>query len=372
MHVLFVAPEFPADQRRYVRALKDVGAHVTGIGEVPVHALPEQLKADLGGYEQVHSVCDEQALYDVVKRVQARGWVDRLEATVEAHVMVTARVREAATIPGLSAKAAYLCRDKPTMKAFLRERGVPTAAARPAQRVEEALELAAEVGFPLIVKPRDGAGASGTTIVRDAGALHMRFAQLPRGGSLAVEELVEGHEGFYDTLTIGGEVVHEFVSHYYPNVLEAMSHRWISPQIVATNRLDAEGYDEVKALGRKVVKLLDIGTSATHMEWFFGPKGLRFSEIGARAPGVGQWDLYGAANDIDMYREWAHGVVHRAPSGTRPSRRFSAGIIALRPDRDGVIDRYEGADEIHRKFGQYVYRAHLPSPGTPTQPVAAG
>ncbi len=39
-------------------------------------------------------------------------------------------------------------------------------------------------------------------------------------------------------------------------------------------------------MARRVIKALDIGTSATHMEWFYGPKGLKFSEIGCRPPGV--------------------------------------------------------------------------------------
>ena len=105
--------------------------------------------------------------------------------------------------------------------------------------------------------------------------------------------------------------MHEFVSHYYPNVLEAMRTRWISPQFITTNRIDtAPGYDEVKAMGRSVIAALGIGTSATHMEWFFGPKGLKFSEIGCRPPGVRAWDLYCAANDIDLYREWAMAIVH--------------------------------------------------------------
>ena len=59
--------------------------------------------------------------------------------------------------------------------------------------------------------------------------------------SIAVEEFVEGHEGFYDTLSIDGRPAHDFVSHYYPNVLEAMRTRWISPQFVATNRVDTVG-----------------------------------------------------------------------------------------------------------------------------------
>jgi hypothetical protein len=166
-------------------------------------------------------------------------------------------------------------------------------------------------------------------------------------------------------------VVHEFVTHYYPNVLEAMRTRWISPQFVTTNRLDDDGYSELKQMGHAVVRALDIGTSATHMEWFFGPKGLRFSEIGCRPPGVRAWDLYAAANDLDIYREWAMAVVHGRPS-QQPSRRYSAGMIALRPDHDGVIAGYEGVDELQARYGDSVIDAHLPPPGTATQPVEAG
>jgi hypothetical protein len=107
------------------------------------------------------------------------------------------------------------------------------------------------------------------------------------------------------------------------------------------------------------------------MEWFFGPKGLRFSEIGCRPPGVRAWDLYAAANEIDIYHEWATAVVH-GKTVKKPSRRFSAGIIALRPDRDGVIRGYEGLDEIQAAYGEWILDAHLPPAGTPTQGVEAG
>ena len=150
-----------------------------------------------------------------------------------------------------------------------------------------------------------------------------------------------------------------------------MRERWISPQIIATNRLEADGYAEVRAMTRRVIQVLGIGTSATHMEWFYGPKGLKFSEIGCRPPGVGQWDVYAAANELDIYREWAMAIVHGRP-GEQPSRRYSCGMIALRPDRDGRIAGYEGADRVFGKFGDWIVASHLPAPGTPTQPIEAG
>ena len=189
------------------------------------------------------------------------------------------------------------------MKEVLRAAGVPTAKSTGASSAAEVRTFAAEVGYPLIVKPRSGAGASGTVQVKDAAELETAIAGagFERGASVAVEEFIEGHEGFYDTLSVAGHIGHDFISHYYPNVLEAMRTRWISPQIVVTNRLDAPGYTALKVMGADVIRALGIGTSATHMEWFYGPRGLKFSEIGCRPPGVGAWDLYSAANEFDLF-----------------------------------------------------------------------
>ncbi len=373
MHVLFVEPCFPNYQRSFVRGLAEVGARVTAIGETPREHLPHEVRQYLHGYEQVPSVVDERALLAAVRRAQGKDWVDRLEATIEAHVMPAAKVREATGIPGTSVRTAWLCRDKPAMKEALRRAGVPCAQSAAVSEPEEAWRFAEEVGFPLILKPRSSAGASGTSRVDNPRELEaaLHAMGLGHGASIAVEEFIEGHEGFYDTVAVSGRVVHEFISHYYPNVLEAMRERWISPQVVSTNRMEAAGYDEIKAMGRRVIEALGIGTSATHMEWFYGPKGLRFSEIGCRPTGQAQWDIYCAANDFDLYREWAMAIVHGRPDRL-PSRRFAAGMIALRPDRDGRIAGYQGLDEINRQYGEWVIDAHFPPAGTPSQPVANG
>ena len=374
MNVILIEPCFPANQREFARALHAVGATVIGIGERPKESLDDELRTWLTHYEPVRSVVDEDALTRAVRFVQSKVWVDRMEATVEAHIMAAAKVREACGIPGTSVRTAWLCRDKPAMKEALRAGGVPCARSAGASNSDEARAFAVEVGYPLILKPRDAAGASGTHRVDNEAELNAVLAStaFDRGASLAVEEFIDGHEGFYDTLAIGGAPAHDFVTHYYPNVLEAMRTRWISPQFIATNRVDsAPGYRELKELGRQVITLLGIGTSATHMEWFSGPKGLYFSEIGCRPPGVRAWDLYCAGNDIDLYREWAMAVVH-GRSSQPLSRRYSAGIIALRPSQDGRISGYEGVDAIRDRYGEWILDAHLPPAGTPTQPVEAG
>jgi len=86
---------------------------------------------------------------------------------------------------------------------------------------------------------------------------------------------------------------------------------------------------------------------------------------------VRAWDLYASGNDIDIYREWAHAIVHGNSSQTL-SRQYAAGIVALRPEGDGTISGYSGLEQIQERFGQHIIDAHIPPAGTPTQGVEAG
>jgi carbamoylphosphate synthase large subunit len=374
MNVIFVDPAFPQTQRQFVRALAEVGATVVGVGDRPGEWLDDELRSWLAHYHVVPSVTDVGVMTDAVRWIQGQLYVDRLEATIEAHTMAAAQVRENCSIPGTSVRTAWLCRDKPSMTETHRAAGVPTAASTAASTADQVRDFAREVGYPLILKPRSGAGALDTTRVDDDAGLDAALGLFgaQQVDSIAVEEFVEGHEGFYDTLSVDGAPALDFVSHYFPNVLDAMRTRWVSPQFLATNRIDSVAdYQQLRDLGRRVNEALGIGTSATHMEWFFGPKGLKFSEIGCRPPGVGAWDLYSAANDLDIYRQWADSIVHGEIWG-QPSRQYSAGIVALRPERDGTISGYSGVDDIQARHGKWVLDAHLPPAGTPTQPVTAG
>ncbi len=375
-HVIFVAPHFPANQRRFVRGLKQVGARVTGIGDLKAQHLDPELLHLLDGYEFVAHLGDEDAMVEAVTRIQKRGpWVDRLEATVEAHMLGVSRVRARTGIPGLSVDQVTLCRDKFVMKQFLRERGIPCARNGEVSTAADAIRFVEQVGFPVILKPRDGAGAHATFKLDDMDALHVALAETGLDRSrqyFTIEEFVSGHEGFFDTLTVDGHVVFEAVSHYYPNVLEAMRTRWISPQMVHTNRtFGADGYQELRHFGRKVITELGLSTTATHMEWFAGPNGLAFSEIGARPPGCNHWDVYCEANDIDLYAEWARGLCYGS-FDAEPSGRFAAGLVNLRPSQDGTITGYSGVERMQREYGAGIFKLHLPPPGSATQPVEAG
>lgn len=374
MHVILVAPHFPANQRNFARALKTVGARITGIGDAPAEYLDSQLKSWLDDYIYLPQMLDEGQLEKAVRYVQSKSWVDRLEATIETHMLPVAHVRERTGIPGLSPKQVLVCRDKALMKDVLRAAGVPCAKSARVKTMADLKTFIDEVGFPVIIKPVAGAGAAGTYRCDNEAQLIAagREHYLDQGGQAAIEEFIEGHEGFYDTLLLGDEPVYEGISHYFPNVLEAMRHREYAPRIITTNQVEQnKPYEEVRKMGRQVISALGLRNTPTHQEWFYGPKGLKFSEIGARPPGVCFWDVHNYANDIDLYVAWAETLVHGRVS-QRPSRRYAASLQAIRPVRDGRITGYVGLDQIQAKYGQYIMKTHLPPVGSPARSIEGG
>jgi len=81
--------------------------------------------------------------------------------------------------------------------------------------------------------------------------------------------------------------------------------------------------------------------------------------------------VYNAANDFDLYLEWASALADGRPQN-QPSRRYAAGMIALRPSSDGHISGYSGLEAIQQRFGECIVATHLPPVGSATQPVEGG
>lgn len=373
MNVLFVAPESQAYYREFVRGLKELGARVIGVGSKPPQALSPLLRPLLDEYIPLPNLYDPEMLLAAARKAGRRGPLDHVETADETLVVPTAQLREKVDCPGISEKTAVLCRDKAMMKDYLREKGVPVAASRACGSDAEVRSFVEEVGLPIILKPRAGFGSLNTHKVGTKAELEALLPNLRLGDgrSMAAEEFIEGHEGFYDTIALDDTVGHEFISHYYPGCLEAVENRSVAPKVAVTNRLDSPGYEELMKVGRQVNEVLGLKRCATHMEWFFGPKGLKFSEIGARPAGERIWDMYRVANEFDVYREWAQAVLH-GKTDQKPTRRFAAGSVQVRPTCDGKYVGHRGLREMQKRYGQWIYEQEIPPAGTPTAPLEKG
>ena len=320
---------------------------------------------------------DVEAMTRAVRWVQDKLWVDRLEATIEAHTLAAAQVREACTIPGTSVRTAWLCRDKPSMKEVLREAGVPTAASAAVVIAAEARAFAEQVGFPLILKPRSGAGASDTIRVGLDAELEHALGRLRRAGR-GVDRgggVRRGARGLLRHASPStGRWPLDFVSHYYPNVLEAMRTRWISPQFVSTNRLDtAPEYGELREMGapgHRRARHRHLGHAHGVVLRAEGAAVLRDRLPAARRGRLGP--LLGGQRHRPLPR-----VGRRDRARRRPARRRRGGTPAgssrCGPTQDGHDHRLHRAwTSCSSSYGEWVIDAHLPSPGTPTQAVEAG
>ncbi len=56
VNIVFVEPSFPRNQRRFVQALRSVGANVIGVGETPEDWLDPDVRDALVGYYKVDNV----------------------------------------------------------------------------------------------------------------------------------------------------------------------------------------------------------------------------------------------------------------------------------------------------------------------------
>jgi len=372
-HVVFVGADLFSAYGDMVRGLKEAGARVSAVGMRPTGALDATLRRHLDAYVAVADLSSPVSIEGAARSLARARSIDLIETGDESLVLPTAQARAALGLEGLSVRSATLCRDKTAMKEVLRAAGVPCAASAAVSSMDALRTFVEREGFPVILKPRASLGGLGTSRANDLDELTRAATGLgvDRGASVQVEEFVEGHEGFYDTLCVDGVPVHEFVAHYYPSVLAALSDRRVAPQIAATNRVEGDSYRELLVMGRKVIEVLGIGTSATHMEWFFGPKGLKFSEIGARPPGERIYDLHSAGNDMNVWTEWAEVVLNRRPA-SKASRRFATGSVQVRPPADGRIAGYRGLSEVLARIRPWLIGESVPAPGTPTDPIHKG
>jgi hypothetical protein len=257
------------------------------------------------------------------------------------------------------------------MKECLRAHEIPTAASAAATSREDAIAFADREGYPVVVKPREGFGTLDTFRVESKAEFEKALDQLKptKERALIVEEFIDGHEGFYDTITAKDGIAHRFIGHYYPGCLAALQDRAISPQIAVTNRGEEPTYAELHGAAARVNEALGLSNTATHMEWFFGSKGLKISEIGARPAGERIWDMHQAGNEFDLYLSWADAVLFGKKSGT-PTRKYATGSVQIRPPKEGRYEGHRGVEIV--QLAGSIIESQIPTPGTPTQALDRG
>ncbi len=343
----------------FTRALAQVGASVFGVGDQPPAMLADDVQAALSDYLQVSTLWNEDVLLTEVRQWLGARRVDRAECLWEPGMIHVARLREALEIPGLTVAQTVPFRDKEEMKRVLDEAGLRTPKHRRCSSVRECWSAVEEIGYPIIVKPIDGAGSRDTHRVEDEPQLQKVLGDLAHVPVVSVEEFIDGEEYTFDTVSVEGKPTYHNIAWYRPRPLVARNNEWVSPQVLALRDVDREDLTAGVELGKRVLEALEFETGFTHMEWYRKADGeVVFGEIGARPPGAHQVDQMNYACDFDVFVEWANAIVGGASVG-EVDRRYNVATVYKRAQGEGRIQRIEGLEEIVERYGEFIVWENL-------------
>jgi hypothetical protein len=290
--------------------LRRLGVNVLGLADEARDRLRPELRDALCEYYRVERLDDyDQALRACGHFTHRHGRIDRLDSHSEHWLELEARLRTDFNVLGLrSAEIAHI-RRKSLMKERLRQAGVPVARGGLARTHEEGERLADALDFPLVAKPDVGVGASGTWKIEDAAGLASFFARKPAVDYI-LEEFIAGDLFSFDGLTgRDGRIVFCTGHAFSRGIMEAVN---ADEDLFYYSLRDVPA--DAEEVGRRAVGAFAIRERFFHFEFFRGRRDGRLValELNARPPGGLTTDMFNYASDIDVYRGWAHLVVHDA------------------------------------------------------------
>lgn len=253
---------------------------------------------------------------------------------------VTATAAEKLGMRHMSMAAAQRCRDKYTMRALLAEAGVPSARYRLVHSAAEAVEAGDEFGCPVVVKPRALAGSVGVTFAESAAAVRdafdlagrARYATLPAGGGVLVEEYLDGPEISIDSAVFNGTATCVQVARKrlgFPPYFEEVGH-------LVAGFADQPCAAAVTDLVERAHRVLGIEWGVTHAEVRLTSSGPKMIELNGRLGGDLIPFLGALSNGVDLVLAAAELAFGRRPDLT-PRCDRAAEVRFLYPQHDAVL-----------------------------------
>jgi len=365
--VIFVVPFYKPSTGRFLEPVMNLeGVQMAIITHDPEHSFPARIRQRVP-IERASNITSAESLSVAAHKLVRRfGRPHRILAINEQIQIPVAHLREAFGVEGMSPETITGFRDKGKMKQAFRAAGVPCARHVAARSKSEAREFVAEVGYPVCIKPIDGAAAQATFKVLGSEVLEeiLQASALCQNNPIQIEEYIRGTEHSFETLSLDGQHLWHSLTHYHPTPLKVMRNPWIQWNILSPRDLDDPRYDDIKEAGTKALSCLNMETGLTHLEWFRRSDGtVAVNEVAARPPGAEIVTLMNRAHDIDLYTIWARLMVwgYLEPI---PARKYASGAIFLRGLGGAVVKSVDGL-EVLNDFSDMITDLELPEPGQP-------
>ena len=195
---------------------------------------------------------------------------------------------------------------KSLMKETFQKAGVPVARGRVARTLKEARRLVSEVGYPIVAKPDIGVGAAKTYKIHSQAELQ-NFFEVKPDVDYILEEYVQGTICTFDGLTDHDGNLVFYTSHQYSlGVMETV----VGDENIYYYSL-RDIPPDLEDAGRRTLKAFNVRERFFHFEFFRTAEDKIVAlEVNIRPPGGLTTDMFNYANDIDVYAEWAHIIVH--------------------------------------------------------------
>jgi hypothetical protein len=303
MNFVFLSPHFPPNYYRFAVALKNHGVTVLGLADENYDSLCSDLKSSLTEYFRVNNMHNYDDLVRALGYFTHRyGKVDRIDSHNEYWLETEARLRTDFNIPGIRADQINRIKRKSLMRETFIEAGIKVARGAVVKTMEEAQELIAQTGYPLVAKPDIGVGAAATYKIQNEDEL-IRFFETKPPVDYLFEEFVSGQIVTFDGLTDrDGTPVFVNSLIYSAGIMETV----LNDDLVYY--YTARGIPgDLQSLGCRVLEAFNVRERFFHFEFFRqqGTGELIALEVNMRPPGGLTTDMFNYACDIDVYNAWA-------------------------------------------------------------------
>lgn len=224
---------------------------------------------------------NQNYLFDLIES-HAKNPFNYIVATHEFDIVLAAKIRELLGLSGQNIESAIGFRDKYIMKKYL-EKVVSLPKYAEINDCIDLIEFTDNLRYPFVVKPRQGAGSIGVTIIQNKSELK-DFISTPLSPNIMVETFTDGEMYHVDGLFKDSEILLYSVSKYFNDCLSFKTNTPLGSYIIDdSNPLSKKLYDATLKVLTKIPT--PSHTIPFHAEFFVDGEQITFCEIASRVGG---------------------------------------------------------------------------------------